>query len=189
MQNRQAKTGATRRRLAGAHGARNRLETHRPAGNRGRHPAAYDLVVVRGANGHRTVTRARSAAVATHVLVPIAGLDRLREALRPGRGASHERMQRVAATETALLKKRLASPPGRFVEARTAALESAGRRIAAARLRLGLTQKALGERLRMPQSQIARIEKHPERTRVRTLQRVAAALGADIGQLLQFARE
>ncbi|HOJ75383.1 MAG TPA: helix-turn-helix transcriptional regulator [Phycisphaerae bacterium] len=53
--------------------------------------------------------------------------------------------------------------------------ELAGERIAAARKRAGLTQQQLAARLRVPQSQVSRIERNPEATTVRTLKKIARA--------------
>ena len=71
-----------------------------------------------------------------------------------------------------------------FVDAGEFALELAAERIAAARKAKGLTQKQLGERLNLPQSQISRIERNPDRSTVRTLKRIARALGVDVGVLI-----
>lgn len=59
-------------------------------------------------------------------------------------------------------------------------LELAGEAIAKARKAKGWTQKQLGAKLGLPQSQISRIERNPDRTTVRTLKRVAKALGLNI---------
>jgi transcriptional regulator with XRE-family HTH domain len=39
----------------------------------------------------------------------------------------------------------------------------------------------------VPQSQISRIEKNPERSTVRTIKRIAKALGLDLATLMSFA--
>jgi transcriptional regulator with XRE-family HTH domain len=62
--------------------------------------------------------------------------------------------------------------------------EFAAPKIAAAREKHGLTQKQLGAKLGMPQSQISRLEKHPESVTYRTLQRVAKALGVKVTDLI-----
>jgi len=64
------------------------------------------------------------------------------------------------------------------------ALELAAERIARARRAAGLTQKQLGAKLNLPQSQISRIERNPDRTTVRTLKRIARALGVDVQSLV-----
>lgn len=82
------------------------------------------------------------------------------------------------------LVERLAAPAADWVDDAEARLIVAGGELAAARKRAGLTQKQLGERLALPQSQISRIEKNPDRATVRTMRRIANALGVDIGSLL-----
>ena len=71
-----------------------------------------------------------------------------------------------------------------FVDADELALELASGRIAQARKAKGMTQKQLGNKLKLPQSQISRIERNADRSTVRTLKRVARALGVDVGSLL-----
>jgi len=75
-------------------------------------------------------------------------------------------------------------PNVEWVNARDLALQIAGDRIAAARNARGLTQKALADKLGVPQSQISRIERNPDRTTVRTLRRIARALAVDISALV-----
>ncbi len=84
--------------------------------------------------------------------------------------------------ESAIAK--LEDPRVDWVDADGLGLELAGQRIAEARKGQGLTQKALGEKLGVPQSQISRIERKPDRTTVRTLKRIARALGVDIRALV-----
>ena len=71
-----------------------------------------------------------------------------------------------------------------FVDADDFARELAVERIVEARKAAGLTQKQLGARLGIPQSQISRIERHPDRTTVRTLKRLAKALKVDVRAFL-----
>ena len=71
-----------------------------------------------------------------------------------------------------------------WVNADDLALEFAAERIAAARKAAGFTQKALGDKLNIPQSQISRIERKPDHTTVRTLKRIARALNVDVRSLL-----
>ena len=71
-----------------------------------------------------------------------------------------------------------------FVDADDFALELAAERVARARKAAGLTQKQLGDKLKLPQSQISRIERNPDRTTVRTLKRIARALGVDVSALV-----
>ncbi len=72
-----------------------------------------------------------------------------------------------------------------FVDADDFALELAAERIAKARKAKGLTQKQLGKKLNLPQSQISRIERNPDHTTVRTLKRIARALGVDVNALIR----
>jgi transcriptional regulator with XRE-family HTH domain len=46
-------------------------------------------------------------------------------------------------------------------------------------------QKQLTAKLKMPQSQISRIERNPNHTTVRTLKRIAKALGVEVSALIQ----
>ncbi len=70
------------------------------------------------------------------------------------------------------------------VDADALALELVGQRIAKARKAAGLTQVLLGKKLNLPQSQISRIERNPDRTTVRTLKRIARALGVSVSALV-----
>ncbi|HKQ47016.1 MAG TPA: helix-turn-helix transcriptional regulator [Phycisphaerae bacterium] len=56
--------------------------------------------------------------------------------------------------------------------------------IAKARKAAGLTQAELAARLKLPQSQISRIERNPDRTTIRTLKRIAKSLGVDVSALV-----
>lgn len=71
-----------------------------------------------------------------------------------------------------------------WVDAADLAVELAGERIAKARKAAGMTQQQLGAKLNLPQSQISRIERRPDRTTVRTLKRIARALGVDVSALV-----
>lgn len=106
----------------------------------------------------------------THVIIPIEQYDQLLEAL-----------------EAQELAGQLADPHTEWIKAEDAALEIAGSWIARARKQAGLTQKQLAAKLRVPQSQISRIEKHPERSTIKTMKRIAKALGIDIATLMSFA--
>ncbi len=108
----------------------------------------------------------------THVIIPIEEYDRLMDAI-----------------EACQMVDELENPRTRWIKAPDAALELAGSWIARARKQAGLTQKQLAHRLRVPQSQISRIEKHPERSTVKTMQRIAKALGIDLAALMAFASE
>lgn len=94
--------------------------------------------------------------------------------------------QFLRANEVRELTAKLEDKTTQWVDARDVALEIAGSWIAAARKRAGLTQKQLAERLGVPQSQISRIERNPDRTTVRTMKRIAAALNVEAGTLLSY---
>jgi transcriptional regulator with XRE-family HTH domain len=79
---------------------------------------------------------------------------------------------------------RLDDPEDQWVDADELRIQLAAERIAAARKAAGLTQKQLGEKLNLPQSQISRIERKPDHTTVRTLKRIAKALGVDVRALI-----
>jgi DNA-binding XRE family transcriptional regulator len=96
----------------------------------------------------------------------------------------YERLSR--AVEAQELLARLQDPQVKWVDARDAFAQIAGSWIAQARKRAGLTQSQLAERVGVPQSQISRIERNPDRTTVRTMKRVAAALGVEVAELLSF---
>lgn len=76
--------------------------------------------------------------------------------------------------------RKLDDPTTEWTDAGDFALELAGEEIAHARKAQGLTQKQLGAKLGIPQSQVSRIERNPDRTTVRTLKRLAKALNVDI---------
>lgn len=57
-------------------------------------------------------------------------------------------------------------------------------RLVAARTARGLSQRELGKKLGMQQSHISNIEKNPDRVHLRTLKRVARALGVDVRSLI-----
>lgn len=94
----------------------------------------------------------------------------------------YERMVKAAMAESAAAK--LSDEDVEWVAADDLALELAGRRLAQARKAAGLTQKQLGDKLKVPQSQISRIEGNPDRATVRTLKRIARALGVDVSALV-----
>ncbi len=71
-----------------------------------------------------------------------------------------------------------------FVDADDFRLTLAAQRVVRARQAAGLTQKQLGDRMGLPQSQISRLERNPDRATVRTLKRIAKALGVDVSALV-----
>ena len=79
---------------------------------------------------------------------------------------------------------KLDDPSYEWLTMEEALTELAAPCIAAARAKKGLTQKQLGAKLGVPQSQISRLEKHPESVTYRTLQRVAKALGMKVAELV-----
>ncbi len=91
-------------------------------------------------------------------------------------------MVKASMVDSAVVK--LSEKNVEWVDADDLALEFAAERIAEARKAAGLTQKQLGEKLNLPQSQISRIERRPDRTTVRTLKRIARALNVDVRALL-----
>ena len=103
----------------------------------------------------------------THVIVPVHEYERLvkAEMIRSG-------VAKLKDEET------------EWVDADALGWKLAGERIAQARKAEGLTQKQLGERLNIPQSQISRIERNPDHTTLKTLKRVARALGVDVRALI-----
>ena len=104
---------------------------------------------------------------ATHVVVPIDRYERL---------IKSEMVQRAIA--------QIEAGDDDFVDAADFARELAVERIVEARKAAGLTQKQLGAKLGIPQSQISRIERYPDRTTVRTLKRLAKALKVDVRTFL-----
>jgi HTH-type transcriptional regulator / antitoxin HipB len=104
----------------------------------------------------------------THVLVPI---------------DEYERLMDTMMIQSAIRK--LKDPDTQWIDADQMAIEIAGERIVKARKAAGLTQKQLGEKLGVPQSQISRIERNPDHTTVRTMKKIAKALGVDVGSFLR----
>jgi len=121
---------------------------------------------VRAAGGlaHAHVTQPDGA---TYVLVPLEEYEGIVKA-------------ELARSATAKLQ----DPSTEWVDFEDFKLELAGTQITAARKARGLTQAQLGQKLSLPQSQISRLERNPDRTTVRTLKRVARALGVDVRALV-----
>jgi ribosome-binding protein aMBF1 (putative translation factor) len=78
----------------------------------------------------------------------------------------------------------LDDPRTEWVDADDVARRFAADRIASARRARKLTQKQLGRLLGLPQPQISRIERNPDRTTVRVMKRIAKALGVDVSALI-----
>ena len=104
----------------------------------------------------------------THVIVPVDEYDRMLEASMVQ--SAIEKLNNADSIE--------------WVDADEFGLQLAGQWIAKARKDKRLTQKQLGDKLGLPQSQISRIERNPDRTTVRTLKRVARALGVNVRSLI-----
>jgi len=103
----------------------------------------------------------------THVLVPV---------------EEYEELIKADMARAAIAK--LEDPSTEWIDFDDAKLQLAADRISAARKAAGLTQAQLGKKLGLPQSQISRIERNPDRTTVRTLKRIARALKVDVRALL-----
>lgn len=87
----------------------------------------------------------------------------------------------MAGNATQMLK---ATHEDAWVDFDSFRLQLAGERIAAARKQAGLTQQQLAKRLKVPQSQVSRIERNPDATTVRTLRKIAKALGVNVAALV-----
>lgn len=105
----------------------------------------------------------------THVLVPIEEYERL-----------------VKAETVDKLLAKLEDPKTEWVDAGDFAIELATESVVKARKAAGLTQAQLAKKLGMPQSQISRIERNPDRTTVRTLKKIAKALRVDVSALINY---
>lgn len=80
---------------------------------------------------------------------------------------------------------KLNDPNTKYISAKQAGFQLAGLEIAEARKAAGLTQKQLGAKLGLPQSQISRIERSPDHTTVRTMKKIAKALGVNVSALIR----
>ena len=109
----------------------------------------------------------------THVLLSLTEYERLHEQLT------------MAEMATVAIARIHDSKPEDFVDADDVAVEFARDLIVEARKKARLTQKQLGEKVGMPQSQISRIERRPDRTHVRTLKKLAKALNVDVSVFLR----
>jgi HTH-type transcriptional regulator / antitoxin HipB len=106
--------------------------------------------------------------VPTHVLMTVEDYERLMDRL----------MVRSAIAK-------LDDPNTEYIDAWEAGRRLAADRIINARKAAGLTQKQLGDKLGLPQSQISRIERSPDHTTVRTMKKIAKALGVDVSALVR----
>jgi len=73
---------------------------------------------------------------------------------------------------------------GPWISLEDSMAQVAADRVIQARKAAGLTQQQLAAKLKMPQSQISRIERNPDRTTVRTLKKIAKALKVDVRFLI-----
>lgn len=103
----------------------------------------------------------------THVILPI---------------EEYERM--IVAEEARAADRILSDPNTEWYDADDVFRQLTAEGIVKARKARGLTQKQLGDLVGVPQSQISRIERNPDRTTVRTLKKLARALGVQLGALL-----
>jgi DNA-binding XRE family transcriptional regulator len=87
----------------------------------------------------------------------------------------------MAADAVAVLE----DPHTKWVDFDEYRLQLAGSKIAEARKARKLTQAQLAKKLGVPQSQISRIERHPDQTTIRTLKRIAKALRVDVSLLVE----
>jgi len=76
------------------------------------------------------------------------------------------------------------TPESAWIDADDLRARLAADRIVEARKKAGLTQQQLARKLGIPQSQVSRIERHPDHTTVRTLKKLARALNVDVARLL-----
>ena len=95
--------------------------------------------------------------------------------------AEYEQQQKK---EAARLVEKLENPEANWIAFEDFGAMLAANEIVEARKKAGLTQGQLAAKLKMPQSQISRIERNPDRTTVRTLKKIAKALGVEVGKLI-----
>ncbi|MBI4716515.1 MAG: helix-turn-helix transcriptional regulator [Planctomycetes bacterium] len=112
-------------------------------------------------------TSVRATGARTFVLVPAERFEELLTAERV--------LRAMAATD---------DPASPWIDTDVSALRLAGSRLKRARVARGLTQKEVARRLHIPQSQVSRIERDPDRSSLATLRRLAKALGVDVRALI-----
>ena len=98
--------------------------------------------------------------------------------------AEHFKVLREALTECYTVAVAL-DPDAEFVSTEEMRLRTAGADLAKARKAKGWTQAQLATKTGVPQSQISRIERKPDNTTVRTMRKLAKALGVDVRQLIK----
>ena len=94
----------------------------------------------------------------------------------------YERLMEIVEAHELVAK--LEDPNTEWIDFDDYKLQLAGSKIAEARKARKLTQTQLARKLGVPQSQISRIERNPDQTTVRTLKRIAKALGVDVRMLV-----
>jgi DNA-binding XRE family transcriptional regulator len=98
--------------------------------------------------------------------------------------AEHYRALREALHESYSVAVAL-DPDAEFASMEEMRLRTAGADLAKARKAKGWTQARLARKTGVPQSQISRIERNPDRTTIRTMRKLAKALGVDVRQLIK----
>lgn len=115
------------------------------------------------------------------VLVPVREFRRA----FPGRQLDEGNLSDLfSPKEVADATKALDDPNAEWIDLDDAKAMLAAKDLIAARKSKGLTQKQLGDLIGVPQSQISRIERNPDRTTVRMMKKIAKALKVDVGSLL-----
>ena len=99
--------------------------------------------------------------------------------------AEYERLLAAEMALEAIKQIEKGDKNGDLIDADDFGVELARDAIVEARKKAGLTQKQLGKKLDLPQSQISRIERHPDRTTVRTLRKMARALNVNVSSFLR----
>jgi DNA-binding XRE family transcriptional regulator len=108
--------------------------------------------------------------VATAVVVPIEEYNRLVDA------ATSRAAERALAV--------LGDASAKWTDVDDALREVGASKIASARKAAGLTQKELAARVGVDQAQISRLERHPERSSLSFIMKVAAAMGVPTARLV-----
>ncbi len=137
------------------------------------------------------VTYLTSKGKTTHAVLPIqdyqqlvratAHVESIPPAVPGGAGLPTLELTREEADEIQIM---LDDPHYEWLDAEDVRAKHAARRLTEARKARGMTQAELGKKLGIPQSQVSRLEKNPDRTSVAMLKKVAKALGADVAELL-----
>lgn len=78
----------------------------------------------------------------------------------------------------------LDDPNYEWLDAEDVRAKFAAKTLTEARKARGMTQAELGKKLGIPQSQVSRLEKNPDRTSVAMLKKVAKVLGVNVAELV-----